>query len=79
MVNFSDSGNPTFRASSAFERGEKKKERRSTKRSIHFNGSEEHIELLLPTIISANRLSVYRATADLLKKTIRRFRKLRET
>ena len=38
------------------------------KRSIHFNGSEENIELLLRTVISANQLSVYGAVADLCRE-----------
>ena len=29
------------------------------KKSLHFNGSDENIELLLRTVISANQLSVY--------------------
>ena len=33
--------------------------------SIHFNGSDENIELFLRTVTSANQLSVYRAIADL--------------
>ena len=38
------------------------------KKSIHFNGSEENIELILHTIISVNQLSVYGAVADLCKE-----------
>ena len=49
--------------SSAFEREELRcKEGR--KKSIH-NGSNENIELLLGTVISANQLSIYGAIADL--------------
>ena len=36
--------------------------------SIHFNGSEENIELILRTIISVNQLSIYGAVADLCKE-----------
>ena len=64
MSNFSDSGLPIFRSSSAFERGELRIKEHGTK-SIHFNGSDENIELLLRTLISANQLSVCGATADL--------------
>ena len=64
MLNFSVSGHPTFRASSAFERGEVRSEG-GGKKSIHFNGSDENIELLLRTVNSATQLSVYRAMADL--------------
>ena len=35
------------------------------KKSIHFNGSQETIELLLRTVISANQLSIYGAITDL--------------
>ena len=64
MANFSGSGQPIFRASSAFERGELRS-KGGGKKSIHFNGSHENIELLLRTVISANQLSVYGAIADL--------------
>ena len=64
MMNFSDSGHPIYRASSAFERGEMRCKEHG-KKSIHFNGSDENIELLLRTVISANQLSVHGAIADL--------------
>ena len=64
MTNFSDSGHPIFRASSAFERGELKSKGHG-KKSMHFNGSDENIELLLRTVISTNQLSDYGAIADL--------------
>ena len=64
MANFSGSGHPIFRASSAFERGELRSKEGDNK-SIHFNGSHENNELLLRTVISANQLSIYGATADL--------------
>ena len=37
------------------------------KKTIHFNGSEAIIELILRTIISANQLSVYGAVADMYR------------
>ena len=64
IVNFSDSGQPIFRASSAFERGELRSKEHG-KNSFHFSGSDENIELLLRTVISANQLSAYGAVADL--------------
>ena len=64
MLNFSDSGHPIFRASSAFEI-EELLSKGGRMKSIHFNGSDENIELLLRTVISANKLSVYGATTDL--------------
>ena len=50
--------------SSAFERGELRS-KGGGKKSIHFNGSHETIELLLRTVISSNQLSIYGAIADL--------------
>ena len=35
---------------------------------MHFNDSEENIELILRTVISANQLSIYGAVADLCKE-----------
>ena len=64
MANFSGSGHPLFRASSAFERGELRS-KGAGKKSMHFNGSHENIELLPRTVISANQLSIKGATADL--------------
>ena len=37
-------------------------------KSVHFNGSEENIELTLRTIISVNQLSIYGTVADLCKE-----------
>ena len=64
MANFSGSGHPIFRASSAFERGELRS-KGGGKKSIHFNVSHENIELLLRTVMSANQLTVYGARANL--------------
>ena len=66
MINFAESGHPVCRASSALERGELKSKGKS-KKSIRCNGSDENIELLLLTVISANHLSIYGAVADLCK------------
>ena len=35
------------------------------KKTIHYNGSEETVELILRTVISVNQLSIYGAVADL--------------
>ena len=64
ISNFSGSGHPIFRASSAFERGELRS-KGGGKKSVQFNGSHENIELLLRTVTSANQLSIYGAIADL--------------
>ena len=67
MLNFAETSHPVVRASSAFERGELKS-KGGGKKSIHFNGSSEHVELLLRMAISANQLSVYGAVADLCRE-----------
>ena len=67
MMNLSDSGHPMFRASSASERGELNSKGHG-KKSIHFNGSDENIELLLRTVISASQLSVYGPITDSCNK-----------
>ena len=43
-------------------------------KSIHFNGSDDTIELILRTIISVNQLSVYGAVADLCRESARNSR-----
>ena len=73
MANFLGSGRPIFRASSASERGERGS-KGGGKKSIHFNGSNENIELLLRTVISANQHSIYGATADLCNDAPKGFR-----
>ena len=75
MMHFTDSGHPIFRA---FERGELRS-KGGRKKSTHFNGSHENIELLLRTVISANQPSVDGSKADLcneLSKDLRAPRKL---
>ena len=64
MLNLAESSHPIFRATSVLERG-KLRSKGEGKKSIHFNGSEENIELILRTIISANQLSI---VADLCKE-----------
>ena len=64
MANDSRSGHPIFRASRALARG-KLRSKVGRKKSIHFNDSNENIELLLRTVISASQLSIYGAIADL--------------
>ena len=66
MLNFAASGHPVFRATSASERGELKS-KGGGKKSIHLNGSEETVDLVLRTVISVNQLSIYGALADLCK------------
>ena len=72
MTNFSDSGHPILRA---FEKGELRSNAYGMK-SFHSNGSDENIELLLRTVISANQLSVYGAIPDLCHEISEDFRAL---
>ena len=67
MLNFAESGHPFFRATSALERGELRSKAKG-KKPIHFNSSEETIELILRTMISVNQLSIYGAVADSCKE-----------
>ena len=67
MLNFAESGHPIFRATSALEGGGLRSKEKGEK-SVHFNGNEETIELILRTIISVNQLSIYGAVADLWKE-----------
>ena len=46
MMNFAETSRPIFRASSALERGELRSKEKG-KKSVHFTGSEENIELFL--------------------------------
>ena len=56
MLNFAESGDLVFRASGAVESGELKSKGKGVI-TIHFNGGDETIELILRTIISVNQLS----------------------
>ena len=67
-MNFSECDHPIYRASNAFERGELRS-KGGGKKSKHFNGSGENIELLLRMVISANQLSDYGATAHLCNES----------
>ena len=75
MGNFSGSVIQYSPLSSACERGELRS-KGGGKKSINFNGSNENIELLLRTVISANQLSIYGAVADLCNETPEDFRAL---
>ena len=64
MLNFAESGHLVFRANSALERGELKS-KGGGKKTIHFNGSEETVELILRPVISVNKISICGTVADL--------------
>ena len=70
MLRCAESGHPVFRVSSALERGELKSKGKGVK-TIHFNGSDETIEMVLRTVISVNQLSVHGAVPDLCKELAR--------
>ena len=57
MINFSESGHPVFRGSSASERGALRSKEKG-KLSIHVCGVDATADLVLRTVISFNQLSV---------------------
>ena len=67
MLYFDETIHPMFRASSPLERGELRS-KEGSKKTIHFNGCEQNVELILRTIISANQLSVHGALTDLCRE-----------
>ena len=69
MLNFAESGHPLFRATSALERGELKSKGKG--KSIHFNGSDATIELILGTSMSVNQSSIHGTAAELCKDLAR--------
>ena len=66
-IEFSKTAHPIFRASSALERGELRS-RGGGKKTFHFNGSEQNVELILRTVISANQLGILGAVADMCRE-----------
>ena len=67
IINFSESGHPAFRESSAFVGGFLRSKGKG-KLSILFCGDDTTVEVVLRTIISVNQLSVYGAVADMCDK-----------
>ena len=63
-VNFAESGHPIFQANSPLGRGELKS-KGGGKKTLHYIGSEENVELILRAIISVNQLSIYGALGGL--------------
>ena len=66
LQNFAGSRHPIFRCASALERAELRS-KGGGKTSIHFNGSTQHIELLLQVVISV-KLRIYGAVADMIEE-----------
>ena len=67
MINFSESGHPVFRGSSALERGDLKSKGKG-KSSIHFHGNNKTVEVVLRTIVSVSQLSIYATVADMCEE-----------
>ena len=68
VINFSESGHPVFRGSSALERGALRSKDKG-KLSIHFCDDDDTAELVLRTLISVNQLSIYGAVAEMTATT----------
>ena len=71
LLNFSESGPPVFRGTSALERGTLKSNG-GGKLSIHFCGDPQTDEVIFRTIISVNQLSAYGAVADMCEEVASR-------
>ena len=67
LLNFTETEHPVFRGTSALEREEILRSKGSGKTSIHFNGSNQNIELLLQMVIPIIQLSIYGAVADMIE------------
>ena len=65
----SERGHQIFRATSALERGTLKS-KGGGKLSFHFCGDYDTVEVVIRTIVSVNKLSVYGAVADLCEEFI---------
>ena len=61
MLHFAESGHTIFRATRALERGELRSKVKG-KKSVHFNGSDDTIDLILRTVISVNQLQCLRSS-----------------
>ena len=62
LLEFAESGHPTFRATTPLSKGQLKSKGRG-KLSIHFAADEQTIETIFRIIISVNQLSIYGAVA----------------
>ena len=64
MLQFAETIHPLFRAASALERVELRSKGRG-KEAVHFFGGEQNVEFSLRAVMSANRLSIFGAVADI--------------
>ena len=67
LLEFAESGHPTFRATTLLSRGQLKSKRRG-KLSIHFAADYPMIETIFRIIISVNQLSLYGAVANMCEE-----------
>ena len=64
LLEFAESGCPIFRATTPLSRGQLRSEEHG-KLSIHFAVTQETIETVFRTFVSANQLSLYGAVANM--------------
>ena len=62
MLEFAESGHPTFRATTPLSRGQLKNKGRG-KLSIHFTADQDTVDTIYRIILSVNQLSIYGAVA----------------
>ena len=67
LLEFAESGHPTFRATTPLSRGFLKSKGRG-KLSIHFAADVDTIDLIYRIILSINQLSIYRAVATICEE-----------
>ena len=67
LLEFAESGHPTFRATTPLSRG-LLKSKRDGKLSIHFTADNPPIETIFRIIISVNQLSIYGAVAAICRE-----------
>ena len=67
LLEFEESGHPTFRAATPLSRGQLKSKGRG-KLSIHFTADQDTIETIFRIILSVNQLSVYGAVAAICEE-----------
>ena len=67
LLNFAETKHPIFFGTSVLERGDLRR-KGGGKKSIHFNGSTQNIELLLQMVISVNQLTIYGAVAGMIEE-----------
>ena len=67
LLEFAESGHPTFRATTPLSRGQLKSKGRG-KLSIHFTADQDTVDTIYRIILSVNQLSVYGAVAALCEE-----------